>query len=208
MKEKYILPLAGIILLLIFIFLGFLVRFKPECLSGFDNYFTEITRNNFYPAFNSFFSSITQLGGYIFVVIITIFISIMLFINKKRAASIWLFSGLMITGILVQLLKMIVDRQRPILPHLVTANSMSFPSGHSTAAMVLYGALIILIGIYIKNRLLSIVFQLLLAILIFSIWVSRIYTGAHFPSDIIGSFLLGGAWLSITYRIYRRYENS
>ncbi|MCS6719811.1 phosphatase PAP2 family protein, partial [Proteus mirabilis] len=44
--------------------------------------------------------------------------------------------------------------------------------------------------------------QILLGIGIFMIGVSRIYLGVHFPSDILGGFCLGLAWLLLSYPIY------
>jgi undecaprenyl-diphosphatase len=209
MKQKYILRLIGTLLLLIFIVLGCFIKIKPEYLLKFDNYFTKIIRNNLYPGFNLFFELITQLGSFIFVILITVFCSIMFFINKKRLEAIWLSTGIIIiSGILVPILKIIIDRPRPTLPHLVNVNDMSFPSGHSTVAFVLYGTLILLLNIHIMKKIIAHIYQGLLVMIIFGVGISRIYCGVHFPTDVIGGFLIGGIWLSFTYQIYEKYKRS
>ena len=38
------------------------------------------------------------------------------------------------------------------------------------------------------------------------IGVSRIYLGVHYPSDVVGGYLAGAAWLLICILIFRYYE--
>ncbi|WVT91699.1 phosphatase PAP2 family protein, partial [Enterococcus durans] len=45
--------------------------------------------------------------------------------------------------------------------------------------------------------------QLLLAFIIVSVGASRIYLGVHFPSDVLGGYLLSLSWLFLTYPTYR-----
>jgi len=93
-------------------------------------------------------------------------------------------------------LKEIVDRPRP--DYLLIGpepESRSFPSGHSTYAMIFGGLLIYIAGDLIRSRLLRRWLQGLLAALIFAMGASRVYLGVHWPSDVIGGFLLGGVAL-------------
>ncbi|MCL2373768.1 MAG: phosphatase PAP2 family protein [Treponema sp.] len=204
MKQKYALPRLGLFLLLLFALLGFLVKSEAGILAEFDAAITGIIRDNLYPGFNAFFTTVTRFGGSFFVIVLTIIISGIFFVRKKKIEAVWLPGGIIATGIFVQALKLFFNRPRPDLPHLVSTTSMSFPSGHSSAAFVLYGTLIILIGIYVKNKMRAVIAQTLLAAAIFCIGLSRVYSGVHFPSDVIGSFLIGGSWLSLTYGIYSR----
>lgn len=98
-------------------------------------------------------------------------------------------------------------RERPTLEHLVTEHSYSFPSGHSTGSMVLYGTLIFLLPIFIQNKTLLHSLQFFLGLFILSIGVSRIFIGVHFPSDVLGGFSLGLAWLLLTYPIYKNAKD-
>ena len=57
-----------------------------------------------------------------------------------------------------------------------------------------------------KKRNLRLLVQVGLASLIVLIGVSRIYLGVHYLSDIIGGFMLGGAWLCFTYPYFISYK--
>lgn len=65
-----------------------------------------------------------------------------------------------------------------------------------------YGTILLILPIFIKNKTVRLCVQILLGIEIFMIGVSRIYLGVHFPSDILGGFCLGLAWLLLSYPIY------
>ena len=47
------------------------------------------------------------------------------------------------------------------------------------------------------------VFGLLIAL----IGVSRVYMGAHWPSDAVGAYLAGGLWLMLMIEVYRRLKD-
>ena len=78
-------------------------------------------------------------------------------------------------------------------------HSYSFPSGHAAGSMILYGTLIFLIPVIIQKKVFRPLIQILLAFIIVSVGISRIYLGVHFPSDILGGFLLSLSWLCFTY---------
>ncbi|MFF2288091.1 phosphatase PAP2 family protein [Peribacillus butanolivorans] len=69
----------------------------------------------------------------------------------------------------------------------------SFTSVHATNAIALYGFLALLIWQYLSSSRTMLIF--ISAIFILTIGFSRIYLGAHYPSDILGGFFTGGFWL-------------
>jgi len=93
------------------------------------------------------------------------------------------------------ILKQIINRSRPELEHLVTVKTLSYPSGHAMTAMAFYGFLIFLFYGFKIHRFLKFTIITLLIFLIFSIGISRIYLGVHFPSDILGGFVAGFIWV-------------
>jgi undecaprenyl-diphosphatase len=81
-------------------------------------------------------------------------------------------------------------------------HSYSFPSGHAFGAMVFYGLWAYLAYKYLPHPW-NITVAAILAVLIVLIGVSRVYLGAHFPSDVIGGWLLGGLFLVCIIKFIR-----
>jgi undecaprenyl-diphosphatase len=75
--------------------------------------------------------------------------------------------------------------------------SYSFPSGHSLLSMCCYGTLSSLAS---GRRLVRIG----AAVLVLAIGISRAYLGVHYPTDVIGGFLLGAAWLACLAFFYQQ----
>ena len=101
-----------------------------------------------------------------------------------------------------QLLKVLVRRPRPQGFRLVEARGLSFPSGHSMAAMAFYGYGIWLVRSGVCGISPSVVvFGIALACVILAIGVSRIYLGVHYASDVLGGFCLAFVWLVLFVRL-------
>lgn len=202
MKNKWYYSFTGSLLLVVFLFLSYVVRFQPNWLTGIDQSITTIVRTP-YPYANSFFILFTKLANPVTIVLITFCFSWFLYKHRYFPELGWLLiNTAVIAGLLNPLLKQLFMRQRPTLTHLVSENSYSFPSGHSLGSMLLYGTMIFLLPRFIKNHHWRIACQLVLGCTILLIGISRIYVGVHFPSDVFGGFCLGLAWLLITYPIY------
>lgn len=145
---------------------------------------------------------ITNFGGAIFLIILTITLFILIK-NKKIGLSI-ILNLIVITG-LNQILKNILQRPRPTEYRLIEETGFSFPSGHSMVSMAFYGYLIYLIYKYVKNKDLKWISIMLLSILICSIGISRIYLGVHYTSDVLGGFLISLSYLIVYTLIVNRY---
>ena len=137
---------------------------------------------------------ITNFGGAIFLIVLTIVLFIVIK-NKKIGASI--FSNLVIVTILNQLLKGILQRPRPTEYRIIEETGYSFPSGHSMISMAFYGYLIYLIYKYVKNKYIKWISIVVLSLLICTIGISRIYLGVHYTSDVLGGFLISISYLVI-----------
>ena len=94
-----------------------------------------------------------------------------------------------------QLLKVLVRRPRPQGFRLVEAPGLSFPSGHSMAAMAFYGYGIWLVRCGVHGLPFGAAIEIALACVILAVGVSRIYLGVHYTSDVLGGFCLSFAWL-------------
>jgi len=116
---------------------------------------------------------------------------VFLFFARRYADIGLVFSGLMIVG-LGNRLKLLVDRPRPdyqiIEPF---ASGLSFPSGHSLLAVILGGVLVYLVGQWVRPILPRRAIQVGLVLVVVGMGASRVYLGVHWPSDVIGSYVLG-----------------
>ncbi|MEP0792249.1 phosphatase PAP2 family protein [Funiculus sociatus GB2-C1] len=110
------------------------------------------------------------------------------------------------------LLKDLFARDRPALwDRIVDVRYYSFPSGHAMISMVVYGAIAYLL---IKNfgKWSNLIIITTVA-LIFSIGLSRLYLGVHWPTDVLAGYAAGIVWLmtcifSLEFWQYRQVSNS
>lgn len=100
-----------------------------------------------------------------------------------------------------QCLKVLVRRPRPQGFRLVEAPGLSFPSGHSMAAVAFYGYGIWLVQSGVCGISPGVVVDMTLACVILAIGVSRIYLGVHYASDVLGGFCLAFVWLVLFVRL-------
>jgi undecaprenyl-diphosphatase len=155
-------------------------------------------------------NSITHIGSslsdtLVAIAITAVVMAFLLLIRRRREAIVVLvaiagelFVFLMITAA--------VHRARPPVPHLDPAPpTSSFPSGHTGAAVALYGAMAVLLLRHTsERRALYRGIAVLLWCVPVLVGVCRIYRGMHFPSDVVAGALGGGAWLVITLLVLDR----
>lgn len=91
-------------------------------------------------------------------------------------------------------LKEIIQRPRPS-PDLVEVtdqpSSFSFPSGHAGGSVVLFGLIFYFASIYIPNQRLRLSIQAACLWIIVVTGIERVYSGHHWPSDVLGGVLYG-----------------
>jgi undecaprenyl-diphosphatase len=91
-----------------------------------------------------------------------------------------------------------IHRPRPPVRRLdVAPPTSSFPSGHTAAAVALYGCIaILLLWIYGRRRATRTAAVVLFCIPVI-VGLSRLYRGMHYPSDVLSGALLGSLWLAV-----------
>jgi len=149
--------------------------------------------------------AITELGDTIVVVVVTIIVFLWLAWRRAwRTAAYWLVAVAGASA-LNTAIKVALHRARPGELLYSGSSAFSFPSGHSTANVVLYGFLAFLVVREIRPAWrLSV--ALGAATLIFLIAFSRLYLGAHWFSDVIGGLAFGSAWLAVLGLSYLRRQ--
>jgi undecaprenyl-diphosphatase len=149
--------------------------------------------------------AITELGDTAVVVAVTIIVFLWLAWKRAwRTAAYWLVA---IAGAsaLNTAIKVALHRARPGELLYSGWSAFSFPSGHSTVNVVMYGFLAFLIARELRPAL-RVSVALGAATLIFLIAFSRLYVGAHWLSDVLGGLAFGSAWLALLGLSYLRRQ--
>ena len=139
---------------------------------------------------------LTYLGGAFVLTAATLaLVSIFLFVCRRRADALVL--GVCMLGAfgLSQLLKTSFHRPRPPLPWLVGTSGYSFPSGHALLTMSLFGFLAYLAMRHGRRSFPSLTGIVALLSLPVLVGVSRVYLGVHYPTDVLGGWIVAVAWV-------------
>ncbi len=143
-----------------------------------------------------FFIWITLLGQTPTVVIFTLVAVILLWLTKKN----WQILGLLISIVggetFTYIAKWIFQRPRPV-GAVILESTNSFPSGHATIAVALYGFFAYLWLKRTKRKFHRILIVILTFIVVGAIGFSRMYLGVHYVSDVWTGYLVGLLWLVI-----------
>jgi undecaprenyl-diphosphatase len=114
-------------------------------------------------------------------------------------------------GLLSVGLKQIFARDRPnIVPHLVTVEGLSFPSGHSMAAAVIYLTLGALLARFAARRRVRVYVIAISLGLTFLIGLTRVCLGVHYPTDVLAGWTVGLAWALVCWLVarYLQYQGA
>lgn len=133
--------------------------------------------------------STTELA-YIFVVIPAALIVVIFYKANTRSLALPVSMGVMFVA--NKLAKALVHRERPLADyHWMHESSYSYPSGHTTSAVVFYGMLAYLV--YRSNLKKSVKITLITVLSLTILWIgfTRMVLSVHFFSDIIGGLIFG-----------------
>jgi membrane-associated phospholipid phosphatase len=205
-KLLYILSAAALLGLFTFLFAEIAEELKENELEAFDHAIINFVQSFINDQLTTLMFLVTYLGSVKFLVFMAAAGGLILMVYKKWALSVFLLAGAGGGALFNWLLKWIFKRERPDILPLLTESGFSFPSGHSMGSFIFYGASAYIL-VHLFSRLsLKVLSVLANVLIIFLIGLSRIYLGVHYPSDVAGGFLAGGAWLAACIIIFRLYE--
>lgn len=109
------------------------------------------------------------------------------------------------------IVKETVERARPVTEYVAQhgLNDFSFPSGHATGTMAIYGMIAFLAYSHLRGTLRVAVVGLC-AIVVVLVSFTRVYLGAHFPTDVFAGWLLAFVIISLlrTLSLYLARRNN
>jgi undecaprenyl-diphosphatase len=129
-----------------------------------------------------------------------------LLVRRYSRAALFLLLASPGTVLLVQLIKHSVNRARPAGHHLSAAQGASWPSGHASSSLALYGGLLLIASSVQMNggleraRGARVAATYLTVALLTLIGFSRVYLGVHYPTDVLAAWLLVAGWLTVLER--------
>ena len=131
-------------------------------------------------------------------------------IRKRFAAGAILLAGVGLGALANRILKSTIGRPRPtddLIEVLIEYPNLSFPSGHVVFFVQFFGFLLYLAARSSKGWQHSTI-MILICWPIALVGISRVYLGAHWPSDVLGGYLVGGIALGLMLRKYEQLHRS
>lgn len=149
---------------------------------------------------NSFLSDYTTF--FVFTLIVALFVLAYFKKNRTlRLQSMYLFTSVALTDLSTNVLKYIVQRERPFLTYTDImkygeGGGYSFPSGHTAEAFAMATAI-------------SLTYRKWYIVVPAYLWAcavgySRMQLGTHYPTDVLIGMVLGGMISLICYRFFPR----
>jgi undecaprenyl-diphosphatase len=147
--------------------------------------------------FVTFLRALSEPGSGMWIGIILSFL-VLFFVWKRGWSSLATIIVAVPGGMLLnELIKVLVQRQRPYLEGtFVDWSGYSFASGHTIGATLLYGQLALFLIPLLKTRHWKALTASMAALLVCSVGFSRIALGAHYFTDVLAAIFFGGLWLA------------
>lgn len=185
-------PIVGILCAIAFFVVAALVVRRGSL--PFDEAFAAIVQGLAIP--RALWQACSRAGGGILIVVGVLFVVVALLAHRPRLAVI-VAATLIASTLFTDVVKDVVARPRPPGAALVLTSGFSFPSGHTLNSTTTYGLLAVVAwrsGLPHAIRLTAAVVGVTLPILI---GLSRIALDVHYPSDVLGGWLAGVAFVAL-----------
>jgi undecaprenyl-diphosphatase len=135
------------------------------------------------------------------------------FALRRRFGEALVIAPTMLTHVVNWLLKSAAESPRPpagLVRVTDPSSGFGFPSGHTMAVVVFCGVIAYLAWTRLDRGVLRAGIHLLAVAAVLLIGFSRVYSGAHWPSDVLGAYLWGSIFVVglvvVHHRLRRRFE--
>lgn len=170
---------------------------ESEWIVTFDKKFTALLYNIRSDTLSQVLYAFTQLGEREAVFIVGGLVSPIFLYRRNYVALFAFWLTLAGVGLTTRYGKTFISRERPSDVAYYVVEHFSFPSGHATTAIALYGILAYFLYRHYQKHAQRKLLLWLAAVLILIVGFSRIYLGVHYLSDVLAGFLLGALWLMV-----------
>lgn len=158
------------------------------------------------PLLDSLMIFITYLGSRYVVAILFLLAFVVLAYRRLWQSVLSLTVVTIGAGFIDLVMKAESARPRPLFFRVIPATGFSFPSGHTLLATVFYGMIAFILYTRARSKVSRILVVSSTAALVLLIGFSRLYLGVHWPSDVLGGYIVGLLWLFLSIRALHLVE--
>jgi undecaprenyl-diphosphatase len=159
------------------------------------------------PAVQEAARDITALGGVAVLTLLTLIASGFLALDGKKHMALFVLGSVLGGLAASSLLKDLFHRARPdLVPYAAYFSGGSFPSGHSMMSAVTYLTLGALLARSQERKRFKAYFLLVAIFLTFSVGVTRVYLGVHWPTDVLAGWTAGAVWALLCWLVARKLQ--
>jgi membrane-associated phospholipid phosphatase len=148
---------------------------------------------------------ITHLGSTETVLLLTLGAIAALALTKHWRGVFALATSVVATQLVVQLMKLVVERPRPG-QSIIDAAGFSFPSGHAATSVALYGTLALIAVRACRAAPARVAIVVAAGLVVLAVGGTRVYLGAHYPTDVVAGWLTGGILMLGCWLVASRLE--
>jgi undecaprenyl-diphosphatase len=141
------------------------------------------------------------------LVIISIVISGILFLKKRKLEGLFLLGAMGGDALIVSILKALDHVARPANA-IVADTGFSYPSGHSAGMVVFMGVLAYFALRHWRSTRARVAIGVSLGVLVGVVGFDRIYLNVHWLSDVFGGWLFGAFWLAFVILLFVWFERT
>lgn len=153
------------------------------------------------PGLTTWVFAITDLGGTEAKLAVSFMATVAFATFRQWRAAVAVALSVAVTEALVAVLKHAAERPRPPAQDALThAAGFSFPSGHAAASTALYALLAWLTSRHVRGTA-RVVILLTGGMLVGFIGLSRVYLGAHYPTDVLAGWLVGASLAVLSWLV-------
>ena len=152
---------------------------------------------------------LTSIGGPTVLWLIVVAVAGFLVLQTRYRTAIVVLLTAASGELLNSVMKHAFNRPRPsIVPHLRVVYTTSFPSGHAMESAIVYLTLGAILMRASESRVTKTYILGLAVLLTVVVGVSRVYLGVHYPTDVIGGWIVGFFWASVCWLVAQRFEGA
>lgn len=179
---------------------------------GWDRTVERAVQSASWPGLETLMRGVSLAGDHVYLSTLLVLAACAVLLRAGRRRETAVLVLVVIAGQVFKIaMKELVARPRPgpdVVQVRISANEIhSFPSGHTVHYVVFFGFLWFLALQLLRPGVLRPTLLVLLGGLVLLVGSARVYLGAHWPSDVLAGYLLGGALLLASIRLYGRWTS-